>query len=375
MQLPIPSNCPNTNFKFFILSLLISIDLCTITESTTTSCNEGYSFSNMKRNITYCKKLGTIGAEFGWNYHYSAHGFPNNRSSTMVDIFFSAPPDGAAGWVAWGVNPHRPYMVGTRALIGFKNPNGSMHFETYNITGDTKRGSELSSSAIEVIVNDKNLTYFGSSVKDFMPQMHDDALQNFDSAETIDLRSGKSTSVRRRLHYLRTAHGVLSIVGWGTLVPIGAITARYFKEFPVKFWGWYPLHVSCQISGYLIGSTGWLIGIYLGNSSRYYDFTTHRDFGIIIFTFSTLQVLALFVRPKKGDEHLRYWHIYHHLLGYTLIVLIAVNIFKGINISRQKKIWKWTYMGLVSALAFVVISLEVFTWIKFVKCIRLNRRP
>ncbi|KAI3860453.1 hypothetical protein MKX03_010891 [Papaver bracteatum] len=400
MQLP---HCPNTNFIYFILSLLISINLCTKTESTSTSCNEGYSFSKMGRNITHCKKLGTLKAEFGWNYHGKVHDFPNNRSSTLVDIFFSAPPVGATGWVAWGINPRKPFMAGTRALIGFKHPNGSMDLEIYNITIDTKRGCELSPSAIEVIVIDKKLTYSADSgfltviatlslpqeynisklnlvwqvgsVKDSMPQMHDDTLKNFDSAETIDLSSGKSTSVRHRLHYHRTAHGVLSIVGWGTLVPIGAITARYFKEFPVKFCGWYPLHVSCQISGYLIGSTGWVIGTYLGSCSRYYDFTTHRDFGIIIFTFSTLQVLALFVRPKKGDDHLRYWNIYHHLLGYTLIVLITINIFKGINILRPEKIWKWTYMGLVTALALAVISLEASTWIKFVKCKRLNRRP
>ncbi|KAI3851497.1 hypothetical protein MKW92_008337 [Papaver armeniacum] len=344
MQLP---HCPNTNIIYFILCLLISINLCTRTESTSTSCNEGYSFSKMGSNITHCKKLGTLKAEFGWNYHGKVLDLPNNRSRTLVDIFFSAPPVGATGWVAWGLNPS-PFMAGTRALIGFKHPNGSMHLGTYNITIDTKRGCQLSSSAIEVKVNDKNITYSGfltiiATVS--LPQEYNISKlnlvwqvgSNFDSAETIDLSSGKSTSVDHRLHYHRTAHGVLSIVGWGTLVPIGAITARYFKEFPVKF---------C-----------WVIGIYLGSSSRYYDFTTHRDFGIIIFTFSTLQVLALFVRPKRGDDHLRYWNIYHHLLGYTLII------------------WKWTYMGLVTALAFLVISLEAFTWIKFVKCKRLNRRP
>ncbi|MCL7038312.1 hypothetical protein MKW94_021734 [Papaver nudicaule] len=402
MQLP--SHCPNTNFIFFILSLLISINLCAETESTSTSCNEGYFLSKMGRNITHCKKLGTLGAEFGWNYHYNDHHLPNNRSSAVVDIFFSAPPAGATGWVAWGVNPRSRHMAGTRALIGFKHLDGSMYLKTYNITRDIKRGCKLLPSAIEVIVNEMDIEYLaesgyltisatltlpqeynilklnhvwqvGSLVTDFMPQMHGDTLENFDSAETIDLSSGKSTSVRHRLHYIRTAHGVLSIVGWGTLLPIGAITARYFREFPVKFWGWYPLHVSCQISGYLIGTTGWVIGIWLGSSSRYYNFTTHRVFGIIIFTFSTLQALATFVRPKSGDEYRRYWNIYHHLLGYTLIALITINIFKGTNILRPDKIWKWTYLGLVSALVLVAIGLEVFTWIKFVKCRRLNRRP
>ncbi|OVA04052.1 Cytochrome b561 [Macleaya cordata] len=354
----------------------------------------------MGRTITHCKKLGTLGAEFGWNYH---NDHIHNR--TTIGIFFSAQPLVATGWVAWGVNPRRrPHMVGTRALIGFQHPNGSSFIDTYNITRDTKNGCQFQPSEIEVRVGDKRVMYsaesgfltisatltlppeynisklnhvwqVGSWVQDFEPQMHDDTLQNFDSAETIDLTSGKSRSVRHDLRYLRTAHGILNIVGWGTLIPAGAIIARYFKEFPVKFEGWYYIHISCQILGYLIGATGWVIGIWLGNTSRYYDFTTHRDFGIIIFTFTTLQVLALFFRPTKVDEYRGYWNIYHHLLGYTLIILIAVNIFKGINILRPDKIWKRTYVGVLGTLALTALILEVFTWTKFMQnCKRLSRR-
>lgn len=86
-------------------------------------------------------------------------------------------------------------------------------------------------------------------------------------------------------------HGFLNMIGWGTLLPLGAIIARYFRKFPMECSEWFSLHVLCQALGYLLGSLGWAIGIWLGNSSFNYTFHTHRVLGIIIFTFSTLQVI------------------------------------------------------------------------------------
>ena len=87
-------------------------------------------------------------------------------------------------------------------------------------------------------------------------------------------------------------HGVLNIVGWGTLLPIGVIVARYFRVYPEKWkvW-WFYLHVGFQSVGYLVGTAGWAIGLWLGNASKYYTFHTHRIFAIFIFTFTTVQVM------------------------------------------------------------------------------------
>ena len=86
-------------------------------------------------------------------------------------------------------------------------------------------------------------------------------------------------------------HGILNILGWGVFLPSGVIIARYFKvhPFPKDKW-WFYLHVFCQSVGYVLGTTGWAIGLWLGHASRHYTFRTHRILAIFIFTFATLQV-------------------------------------------------------------------------------------
>lgn len=86
------------------------------------------------------------------------------------------------------------------------------------------------------------------------------------------------------------AHGVLNIVGWGVFLPTGAIAARYLRSYPKKVARWGAFHIGCQSAGYILGSIGWGIGLWLGQASEYYTFTTHRILGIMIFTFATIQV-------------------------------------------------------------------------------------
>lgn len=85
-------------------------------------------------------------------------------------------------------------------------------------------------------------------------------------------------------------HGILNIVGWGTLLPMGVIVARYFRKFPFKNTYWFLAHIYIQIIGYTLGTIGWAIGLVLGHSSRYYTFRIHRILAIFIFTFTSLQV-------------------------------------------------------------------------------------
>ncbi|KAJ6363910.1 hypothetical protein OIU76_028939 [Salix suchowensis] len=102
-------------------------------------------------------------------------------------------------------------------------------------------------------------------------------LRGSENAETTNLRSWNGqTALHRRLH-LGNTHGVLNIIGWGTLLPIGAIVARSFRKSPLKCDEWYNLHVVCQTLGYIIGSVGWSIGMWLGNSSKQYSFESTQD--------------------------------------------------------------------------------------------------
>ncbi|PQQ12148.1 cytochrome b561 and DOMON domain-containing protein [Prunus yedoensis var. nudiflora] len=154
------------------------------------------------------------------------------------------------------------------------------------------------------------------------------------------------------------------IFGWGTLLPIGAITARYFRKFPFKCSEWYSVHIKCQSGGYIVGTVGWCSGMFLGNSSKQQSNNTHRVLGMIIFTFATIQMLAMFWRPKGENGFPKYVKICHHLLGYALIALTIANIFEGINNRAHAAKWKWTYVGILCVLGVTALGLEIFKWIK-----------
>ncbi|CAN6560629.1 unnamed protein product [Malus baccata var. baccata] len=342
-------------------------------------------------NITNCKKLVTLGAEFGWNIH----------SNTEIDILFTIRPP--AKWIAWGVNPgpQGAEMVGTRAVIGISQPNGTLAVRKYNITSDTKLGCRLKPSQDfdDVIVKNmkgevkprrymsifatlilppdqaaynilklNHVWQVGFEADDALmePKMHSTSLQNVDSTETINMTTGGGLSIGHRQHHLRTVHGILNIVGWGTMLPLGVIIARYYRRYPFQCPRWYVVHVSCQIVGYTLGTAGWAIGLWLGHASRHYSFSTHRILAICIFAFTTLQMLALRLTPTKTDDYRKYWNMYHHFLGYSLLAVISVNIFQGIAILKPNKTWLWVYVGVLGMLGLVAIGLEIFTWTKFI---------
>lgn len=87
-------------------------------------------------------------------------------------------------------------------------------------------------------------------------------------------------------YQLKRNHGAFAIFGWGVLVPLGAIAARYLRH---KDPLWYYLHVLVQFLGYIIGFAGVVSGIALYNRT-YSNFTTHRSLGISVLALGSLQV-------------------------------------------------------------------------------------
>ena len=75
-----------------------------------------------------------------------------------------------------------------------------------------------------------------------------------------------------------------------------------------------------------------------------------------------MQVFALLLRPKKDHKYRLYWNIYHHLTGYTVIILSIVNVYKGLDILKPDGVWKRAYTGVSIAIAAVSISMEAYTW-------------
>ncbi|XP_052203459.1 cytochrome b561 and DOMON domain-containing protein At3g25290-like [Diospyros lotus] len=178
------------------------------------------------------------------------------------------------------------------------------------------------------------------------------------------IRSRHSRQAGHHHKKLKAVHGVLNIIGWGIILPIGAIIARYCRNLPMAYGEWYSLHAYCQISGCFLGSIGWIFGMLLRNALKHYTLKTHGILGTIIFALAATQVLATCLKPKEEHECHKYWKASHHALGYALIALIIANIFLGIDKQRPAVGWKWSYVAILGVLALAALALETLRLIK-----------
>lgn len=200
-------------------------------------------------------------------------------------------------------------------------------------------------------------------------EKHDFAAANLKSKATLDLKTGQSSSssggdtrVKKK-----NIHGILNAVSWGILFPVGAMIARYIRTFESADPAWFYLHVFCQISAYAIGVAGWGTGLKLGSESPGIQYSVHRSIGIAVFVLATVQIFALFLRPKKEHKYRFYWNIYHHSLGYAILVLGILNVFKGFSILRPEHKWKLAYMIVIISLGGISLLLEAITWVVVLK--------
>ncbi|KAI9073308.1 hypothetical protein K1719_044743 [Acacia pycnantha] len=171
-------------------------------------------------------------------------------------------------------------------------------------------------------------------------------------------------------------HGILNGIGWGIMMPTGAIMGRYLKTMEATGSTWFRLHRACQILAYIIGTIGFTLGIFLSSPSLSslspYGFV-HASIGIAVFVSATVQVLAaIFLRPDKHHKARIFWNIFHYVLGYGVICLSIFNMFRGFSFSNSSHSWKNAYFGVIVSLGFVALILEAITWFFF--CKRRNKK-
>lgn len=75
----------------------------------------------------------------------------------------------------------------------------------------------------------------------------------------------------------------------------------------------------------------------------------------------------MFLRPKPEHKYRVYWNIYHHTIGYSVIILAVVNVFKGLDILSPEKHWRNSYTAIIVVLGIVAAVLEAFTWYVVIK--------
>ncbi|XP_068668236.1 cytochrome b561 and DOMON domain-containing protein At5g47530-like [Aristolochia californica] len=351
----------------FIFCLLFSLFLSSASAQTCRS----QSFSN--RLYPACNDLPYLGSFLHWTY---------SAGNGSVAIAYRAPLS-SAGWIAWAINPTGKGMRGAEAIVGVLYSNGSsdayttqitsytpsmqrqrLSFAVTNIKTETDGGSMTIFADVELPNGRTNINQVWQQgpISGETLESHPFSGGNTQSSGTLDLLSGQGAASEDSRVGRKNVHGVLSALSWGTLMPLGAVIARYVKVFKSADPAWFYLHVACQSSAYIVGVAGWGMGLKLGSDSAGVTQTTHRNIGITLFVLGTLQVFALLLRPKKDHKYRFYWNIYHHFVGYTVIVLSVINVFKGLDILDPSKNWKRAYIGILIALGVMVLVLEAVTW-------------
>ncbi|KAG4137822.1 hypothetical protein ERO13_D07G095500v2 [Gossypium hirsutum] len=322
--------------------------------------------------------------------------FTYDSPIATLSVAFVATPPKSGGWIAWAINPKATGMVGSQALVAYKNSTtGVPVVRTYDISSYSsivpkdlsfavwdKTAESRSDGSLVIFAKIKVTADLAASGKinqvwqagpgvgdGGMLVKHEFAAANLQSKGTLDLKNGDTSGSSRGDTTIKkkNIHGILNGVSWGILFPLGAMIARYIRAFESADPAWFYLHMLCQISGYAIGVAGWGTGLKLGSESLGIMYSGHRNIGIALFVLATVQIFALFLRPKKDHKYRFYWNIYHHGVGYAVLVLGILNVFKGFDILNPDRKWKLAYMIIIIALGAISFLLEAITWVVVLK--------
>ncbi|XWS47167.1 hypothetical protein CRYUN_Cryun14cG0130100 [Craigia yunnanensis] len=322
--------------------------------------------------------------------------FSYDSSNTTLSIAFIATPSKSGGWIAWAINPKATGMAGSQSLVAYKNSTTGvavvhtydissyssivpkdLSFEVWDKTAESRTDGSLAIFAKIKVPADlaakgtiNQVWQVGPGVgEDGKLVKHDFAAANLQSKGTLNLKNGQSSSSSGGDTRIKkkNIHGILNAVSWGILFPVGAMIARYIRTFESADPAWFYLHAFCQISAYAVGVAGWGTGLKLGSESPGITYSGHRNIGIALFVLATVQIFALFLRPKKEHKYRVYWNIYHHSFGYAILVLGILNVFKGFNSLRPEHKWKSAYMIVIITLGGISLLLEAITWVVVLK--------
>ncbi|KAK4483027.1 hypothetical protein RD792_010203 [Penstemon davidsonii] len=294
-----------------------------------------------------------------WNFLLSA---PNTNA--YIGIGFS--PDGN--------------MVGSRAMVSWVGADGTTQTRKYFLGGQTpnqvtiepsNQVLQVSNSTMIVQSNNLYLAFqliidrpttrllyaigqqgrLPSSAQTPQLSQHNDMIST-----TINYATGQFQTERSRPQAnLRRTHGLLNMLGWAILMPIGAMVARYMRQWdPV----WFYSHALIQSSAFILGLSGVICGLVLENRLSA-SVSRHKGIGITVLVLGCLQVIAILARPDKESKVRKYWNWYHFGVGRVLIFLAAVNVFYGIHLGNAGSGWNVGFAVVLVILFIISLIFEL----------------
>ncbi|KAK9138747.1 hypothetical protein Sjap_009341 [Stephania japonica] len=361
-------------YSFITVLLIFFSSLSSIVISQSDSCN---SVLNLNGSVPF--ETTNLVCLSVWQAQDYILRFVQNGPS-LWSFVLSAPYTNA--YVAIGFSPSGR-MPGSSAVVGWSGSDGALVIKQYYL-GDTNPSKvnpdqgELpivpNSSAIKLQSSRLYLAFqlnttqplsrvlYSVGPRDRLPSSNNRLTEHRDKVSTrLNYQSGKLNYLPATTYAnLRRGHGIVNMLGWGILMPIGVITARYLRHFdPI----WFYSHVAIQMVAFVLGVSGVIAGFVLEDRLSV-DVDKHKTVGIFILIFGCLQAIAILVRPDKSSKARKYWNWYHSNVGRVLIIFAIANVFYGIHLGDEGRGWNAGYGVAIALLILVAIGLEVRMWMR-----------
>ena len=177
------------------------------------------------------------------------------------------------------------------------------------------------------------------------------------------ITGGVDNSLQKRYY----AHASLMLIGWGWLIPSGAILARFLKHRPI----WFHLHRAVQSLGLLSALIGFIIAL---KNFETLDSSTnmgynHAVMGVVTMALGLFQPINGLVRPhaaEDGDDKTSArvaWEFVHKGLGYAAIVLAIVTVGLGTTLLPDPDDQKFFQIAFGLGAGFLLFVLAVFAFV------------
>ena len=153
-----------------------------------------------------------------------------------------------------------------------------------------------------------------------------------------NVATGLGGDVALSVPQLVALHAAFMLLGWGFLLPLGVVFARYFKDSDRKIAGkpfWFRAHQACQYTGWLSQLVGFaMIAAWKEDHFQGVGISeVHQILGMIVVVLGTLQPLNALVRPHpneagaaKSCDKRTVWEWLHKGTGRFCILAGLVNI-------------------------------------------------
>lgn len=294
------------------------------------------TFKGETTNFTSCVKGLAHDVEVYWTLR---------EEDGELDTLFRAPTEGGYVGFGWGYSD----MVGSKAVIAYQGAGADAVIDSYRLTSESTEDVQPESHGItdmEASIDDEFVAGF------FTRKLELEGLPTIRNGETeciwaVGSRPSSATSLRKHngrahgqidlskgnLNILSggefgpvfVAHGVLMVVAWLVIVPLGVISMRYLKRYnPTAF----QLHRGLNLSGVVLA----LVALVLAYTQGSHTETAHLVVGTIVGFLMILQVAGGLLRPNLRSARRRVWYAGHGGSGYTALALAMANVWVGLSI-------------------------------------------